>query len=297
MVRQSILFLACAALLVACNRSPLLSGPSRPEAPAELRMAAPPPPDIAIGGGAGAQQFSYSHTWTLVMAHDAVAARFDRAREFCLRDTALDCKLVSANLNNSGGDNPYSYAELQVLLPHGMLDRFEKALLAPVGHEKSGDAVLQSRNTQAQSVENEAGDAGQKVAQLTAYRDRLAQLAARPNLSVDDIIKLEAEQARVQGELDDALSHKRDLSDSIARESLSITLSERAPPQAGPVTQALQNAGETFLYSTAVAVGFVIGVVPWLPIIAAAIYLLLWLLRLFRRRQKVIVAPEKTAGG
>jgi len=297
MVRQSILFLACAALLVACNRSPIPSGMIRTEAPAELRMAAAPPPEIAIGGGAGAQQFSYSHTWTLVMSHDAVAARFDRAREFCLRDAALDCKLVSANLNNSGGETPYTYAELQVLLPHGMLDRFEKALLVPVGHEKPGDAVLQSRTTQAQSVENEAGDAGQKVAQLTAYRDRLAQLVGRPNLSVDDIIKLEAEQARVQGDLDEALSHKRDLSDSIARESLSMTLSERAAPEPGPVTLALENAGQTFLYSTAVAVGFVIGIVPWLPIIAAGIYLLLWFLRLFRRRQKVIVAPDKTAGG
>ncbi|HXC54839.1 MAG TPA: DUF4349 domain-containing protein [Rhizomicrobium sp.] len=296
MVRKAIVVVACALTLAGCGDR---AGPSRyglADARGGLMNRIVPPADIEVAADSTApapvpgatQQFSYTHAWSVRMSHESVQPRFARARDACLKDRSLDCKLVSAELSVGDGESSYTSATLVVQLPHGRLDGFEHALLAPLAGERPGDAAIDARSTQAQSVETAAGDASRKVAQLTAYRDRLAEIARRPNLSVDDIIKLEAERARVQGDLDDATGHQRDLTDGIAREAVTITLSERSVP-VGPFGQLARNAASTLAESTAGAILFLIGLLPWLPILAAGIYAVSWLWRLFRRRQKAPV--------
>lgn len=297
MVRASIVIAFCAVLLAGCDNGGYVAKDYRgPGAPPPFV----PPPEInpsvdapAAGVVAEpAQQFSFSHVWNLRMARAAVSPRFTRARDLCLRDRALSCRLVSANLQNDP-DSATTAASLTVLLPHARLDGFERALLAPVKGEKPGDAKMASRSSQAVSVETAVSDTARTVARLTAYRDRLAEIAKRTNMTVEDIIKLEAERARVQTELDDATNRQRDLTDGIARESVTIFLSPRYEPVApvGPLTQAVRDAGDTLTQNAAAALRFTIGALPWLPIVAAGIFLLQWLWRLFRRRRQAIVAP------
>jgi len=175
-----------------------------------------------------------------------------------------------------------------VQLPHAGLAPFERALLTPVRGEKPGDAVMVSRQTQAQSVETQASDTGRKVAQLTGYRDRLAALEKRSDLSVDDLIKLEGEESRVQSELDAATGQQHTLTDGIAREDVTIQLNEtpEIAESVGPITQAWRDAGETLALNAASALRFVIAALPWLPIIAAGIFAVARLWRLFRRRRQ-----------
>jgi len=296
MVRKSILFLACALLLAGCGDR---SAPGRGQDHYDVRgglmnriMPAPMMADLVASPtpSGDSQQFSYSHNWNLEMPRAAVVARFRRARDLCLTDRTLDCKLTSANLVSGNGDDGFVSATLAVELPHAKLDTFERALLAPVAGESRGAAVMTSRATQAQSVETEAGDASHKVAELTAYRDRLADIAKRPNLAIDDVIKLEAERARVESDLDTALATARGLTAGIARESVTIQLSERSEA-VGPFGRVWRDAGDVLAGNAADALLFLIGALPWLPILAAGIYAVSWLWRLFRRRQKAIVPP------
>jgi hypothetical protein len=280
MVRHATVFITCGLLLAACGPSSGGRLAAENGRPAAMDMVAP--------GGAPAtpQQFSYSHAWSLLMAHAAVGPRFERAHDACLKDASLNCKLISANIETSdSGDAPYSLANLQVLLPHGKLEMFEKALLTPVAGESPGDVTVHSKSTRADSVENAAGDVALKVKQLTAYRDRLAALAARPNLSIDEIIRVESEQARVQGDLDDALGRQRDIGDGIARETLSVDLTERVVSE-GPIARVWRHGADLFADSAASALQFLVQIVPWLPILAAGLFAVSWLWRLFRRRRE-----------
>jgi len=95
---------------------------------------------------------------------------------------------------------------------------------------------------------------------------------------------------RVQVELDEAADQQRDLTGGIARESVTINLVERIEPE-GPFDRVVRQAGSTLADSTSSAILFLIGSVPWLPIVAAAIFLVSWLWRLFQRRRKANVAP------
>src|SRR5258707_610582 len=99
MVRHAIVFGACVLLLAGCGPGGMMvaRGPAQGGRPMDMavELAAPSPPGAT-------QVFSYSHSWMLDMAHDAVAPRFERARDFCLHDKMLSCRLVAANLSSTG---------------------------------------------------------------------------------------------------------------------------------------------------------------------------------------------------
>jgi hypothetical protein len=230
------------------------------------------------------------------MAQEAIPARFDRARKQCLEDKALQCRLSSANLTvGDGSPDSATRGTMDILLPRGKVDIFREHLLAPVAGEAAGDSHIQAETAQMDSVEG--ADTARKIAALTVYRDKLAALTERPNLSIDDTIKLLAELARVQDELDTALDGKRAADSSVAWESVHIDFAERAATQPGPIEQAWRNAGGTFFESTGSVLEFLVRLVPWLPVMGIAIYFLFRLLRLFRRPQRVIVPAEKPSGG
>jgi hypothetical protein len=267
-----------------------LAGCTRNGGPAERLMLSrdyavqdkpPSPPDQS-------QIFSFSHSLTLLMGHEAVKTRYDMARESCLHDASLHCKLQSASLDEAADG---ASAHLEVALPHDRLAAFEAHLLKP-----EGDVEVRSRSTRAESVENQASDTDKKIAQLGKYRDGLAELAKRPNLSVDDFIKVQSELSKTEADLDEALAQKRDIALRIARELLSVDLEERVTA-ASPLGQVWSGARDMLVYSTADVLRFLIQMVPWLPVIVAVFFLVRWLWRIARRRPDVAKSAEINSGG
>ena len=254
-----------------------------------------PAPAVNIVAGGRSQLFSYSHALTLLMSHDAVQARYDRARESCLRNAFLRCKLLTANASQDGGA---ASAHLEVALPHDKIAGYEAEMLKPMAVDKDG-VEIRSRSTQAQSVENEASDTEKKVAQLSKYRDGLAELAKRPNLGVDDFIKVQEELSKTEADLDEALGQKRDIGDRIARESLSVDLVQRldAVQQVSPIGEVWREAGDLLLASTADVLRFVLQIVPWAPVGVGLFFLLRWLFRIARRRPAIAKSKEASNGG
>jgi hypothetical protein len=285
MLRQISCLLIVTLVLAGCGRrqeTEMLLSRGRLQAPAELAAA----PEIAIASNASGQIFSYSHTISLLMARDAIRERYDRARMLCLQERAMRCKLMTASLDDSDAAS----AHLEVALPHDKIAAYEANLLKPVQKDKDGIEVT-SRTTRAESVETQASDTDKKVAQLTKYRDGLAELAKKPNLNVDDFIKVQEELSKTEADLDEALSQKRDIGDRIARESLTIDLTQRFET-VSPLGQAWRDSGDLLTASTADMLRFVVQMIPWLPIMAALFFLLRWAVSKIARR-RVAVAKSK----
>jgi hypothetical protein len=213
-----------------------------------------------------AQVFSYSHSLGLILPHGGVKSSFEKAREACLHAAALKCELVSASLSSG---EVSAYATVVVALPHDKVAVFEKSLT-------NAGASVQSRTTNAENVTTEASDNDRKIAQLTAWRDRLAALAKRSDLSVADVMKVEAELSKVEADLGAALAEKRDIGNRIAKELVAVSFSEKEGAFA-PIGRVFANADATLTDSTASAIEFLIRVVPWLPIILAGLWLVRWL--------------------
>jgi len=267
-MRCKILIVGLSALaLLGCNRA---GGPMRQLA--EVRADRD-----------GSPQFSFTNFWSFEMRRETIVPRFERTRAACLSDKSLNCKLLTASINTVGDSTVYPTASLDVLLPHNQVDSFKKRILTPVANEPAGEATVRSSSTRAENVEDESADADRKVLRLTAYRDRLIALSKRPNLNIEDTIRLEAEISRVQGELDDATKSKVSTDGRVARETVSISF--EAFPQSA-IGSVFSRAADTFIQSIANALEFLIGSIPWLPIVAAAVALITWLVRFLWRHKR-----------
>jgi hypothetical protein len=196
--------------------------------------------------------------------------------------------LVTASLDEAADG---ASAHLEVALPHDKLAPFEARLLKP-----EGEVEVRSRSTRAESVEVQASDTDKKVAQLSKYRDGLAELAKRPDLGVDDFIKVQGELSKTEADLDEALAQKRDIAGRIARELLSVDLEERVAA-ASPLGQVWNGAGDMLIYSTADVLRFLIEMIPWLPVIIGAFFLFRWLWRIARRRPAIAKSAQANGGG
>jgi len=278
MRRKFIILIFAAAVLASCGPS---SGPygGFPQALYSRTMRDQAP-----------QVFSYSHFLMLAMSHESIDPRFERARDKCLHDAALSCTLISASV--SATDGTYyknSEATLAVAMPHEKIAVFEKSLLEPVPQDGAVAVTVQSRSTRAENVTNEASDLDHKIAQLTNYRDSLAALAKRGDLAVSDIMKIDAELSKVQGDLDMALAQKRDVGERIAKEQLTVSFGEQ-PDALAPIARAWSNARISFIDSTADAINFLIRALPWLPIVAGGVWLISLFWRWFRRKKPAATA-------
>ena len=241
-----------------------------------------------VGGGAQTgESFTYDHTLAVSMASDRIKARFERARDRCQSDAALKCKVVSASFNIMGNPNaPLPVAYLSVALPHDGITVFEASLLVPLPDEEPGDVVVRSRAMTAQNVTQQVTDLDRRLAQLADYRDRLSDLSKRRNATTDDLIKIEGELSKTQSDLEQLDAQKRQLAERIAKENMNITF--EAQSTAGdafqPVRDVFQSSLRILGQSTGEALSFLIRLLPWLPVIALALYAIAWLWRRLRRK-------------
>lgn len=248
--------------------------------PAYMQASVPDPP-------ATGDAFTYSHTVRLEMARNAIRPHFERARDNCLNDAGLSCSLVSSTVD-IGSNRQYreSYARLSVLVPHDRIDAHRESLLQPL--DGFGVAELRSRSTDAGNVTKHSADVERKLTQLVSYRDRLDKLSTRTDLRVDELIKLATELASTQSNIEQATAQKQGIDVRIARDHVTITFIERPSfvDVFRPALLAWRGGFETFGNSTGAAVTFVIAIVPWLPIIALAFFVLARLWRKMRRKRQ-----------
>jgi len=258
--------------------------------PPEMRSPPPPfvpPPDIIIGGRA---LFSLQHDLTLTMPHDSVAARFAAARDACLKDKALQCILTSASLTVEQTVS----ARLEVALPHDKVAPFESRLMKRLPQDGAGKVDVTSSSTTTQNETSAAADAERELAQAREYRDQLEELATRPNLTVDEVIKIHTELQQAQEALDAAEAAKRASDSKIVLERMNISFEEAAVPVTTDAFAGFwQNAHDVFMASVADMLLRLVNALPWLPIALV----LAGIAARFMGRVRVVRTRRKAASG
>lgn len=292
MLRKTLIAAAVLLLAAGCGKSDdqdkevHLNMPTPNAAPvlAEQMRAAPPPfvppPDIAIGAKGPNALFSLRHDLTVAMARDAVAARFQAARDACLKDKALHCVLTSASLSVSQIVN----AQLQVALPHDQVAAFERRLLAPLPQDRNGMPEITARSTSVENQTEAAADVERQLTQAVAYRDKLEELSKRPNLTVDEVIKIHEQLTEAQAAVETALAAKRVSDSDIRLEKMDIALEERIVPVARSAFAGFwTNTGAVFMASTAEMLLRIVNALPWLPLALV----LAWIVARFVKRLRL----------
>jgi hypothetical protein len=253
-------------------------------------MAAPAPAPAAAAPAADAlaqtAKLAYRHNLQLEMAASSIEPRYNRAVKDCQQNTALNCVILNSSISlsdSSGGARPS--ASLTVRLSHGAVAPFEGGLLAPLPGEAAGDTVTRSRSTSAEDLTNAIADVDRRQAQLTDYRDRLTALLSRPDVKVEDLIKIESEISETQSQLDVIAAQQKTLNQRVDTEIVSVSLNAHAAlgNVTGPIVLAWREAGPILGESTATALRFAIGILPWLPIVAIGLLIIRLAFRRWRR--------------
>jgi hypothetical protein len=274
--------LGLAIAVAGCDKAP-------PPAPAAAPLASaanstPAGRSFAVAGRAA--KLAYSHDLELDMPAAGVKPRYERAVERCLDDAAFNCVVLRSSFGTGeqfGQGRPS--ATLTVRLPHDAVAPFEDALLAPVPGEAPGAAVLRSRSTVADDLTGAIEDVTRRQGQLADYRDRLSELAKRPDVKVEDLIKIESELSSTQSQLEELAAQLKALGRRVDTESLTVSFAARdaAGNLTAPILQAWRQASRILGDSTAVALRCVVAALPWLPLVAIALLLLRLVLRRWRR--------------
>jgi hypothetical protein len=291
-LRKFGLCILAAVILAGCDKPRQKDGNevhiSLPNTNAMVRTEAPPPPfvppsDIVVTTNAPNAIFSLRHELTIAATHDSVAAHFQNGRDACLKDADLYCILTSASLTVSKTVS----AHLDVALPHEKVALFEKRLLKDLPQDGSIVPKITSRSAISENETQANADVGRQLIQAEAYRDTLEALAKRPNLTVDETIKIHEELSQAQAAVESAEAAKHASDSHIRLEHLSISFEEiTTPNNSSPFENFWKDAGAIFMASIADMLLRIVNALPWLPLATLLAFFATRAMRWVRRDHK-----------
>lgn len=270
-----------------------------PAAMEEAPAAAPAPPPVDADQSAntstatpGANQpnqpagptpvlyLAYTYALGLELPSQRLSAVMDRHVQACQAAGPRLCQLISSNRT---GD-PDSYMEGYVSLrgEPNWLNNF-KAGMAQQADEAGGRII--SENTTSEDLTRQIVDTEARLRAQTALRDRLQELLRSRPGRLADLLEVERELARVQGDIDSVQSTLAAMRTRVSMSELTLTY-RSSPRAAGSDTlEPLRQAFANFL--GIIVAGFAAIITIFAALIPFAIVLipLGWLLLRWRRQR------------
>lgn len=209
---------------------------------------------------------AYEHAVSVELDRQALPERLRELEAACKADSASSCTIIESSLR------------WRDRLPGASI----RMRLAPGGVEglialASRGGKIVERTTHAEDLAQPVADTERSLALLGVHRDRLVDIMKRKELPLDQLITVSKELATVQSQIESASSTHANLRRRIDTDLLTVGLS---PPMADifsettPVSDALRASGANFREATAMVIGFVSGLVPWLFVILPGLVLL-----------------------
>jgi hypothetical protein len=304
-MRRFVAGLVLASLLMACGQQMDESPGSAPReesygeaAPAP--PAAPPPPPAPTDADGGQQQapttqpgqpsqpagptpilyLAYSYGVGLEVPSQRLSGVMDRHVQACQSAGPRLCQLIGSNRQ---GD-PDSYMQGYVSL------RAEPAWLRTfmAGLENQADEAggrIVSQTVQSEDLTRQIVDTEARLRALTALRDRLeALLRSRPG-RLSDLLEVERELARVQGEIDATQSNLVVMRTRVAMSELTLNYQSSPRPVGSDTLEPLRNALADFLGIIVGGFAAIIYVIAGLIPLAIVVVPLVWLALRWRKRR------------
>ncbi len=306
-MRRFMAGLALVSLLAACGQADQFPGTATEEsasyggmadmdraqsAPAAAPAPAAPPMDGEAGeaaqgpsptpGQAGGPMpvlyLAYSYAMGLEVPSDRLSAVMDRHIEACQSAGPRLCQLIGSN--RYGDPQSQMNGNVSLRGEPAWLQTFMGGINAEA--EQAGGRLV-SRSVNSEDLTRQIVDTEARQRALTSLRDRLqALLRSRPG-RLSDLLEVERELARVQGELDAIASSLAVMRTRVSMSQLDLTY-QSAPRSVGSDTfRPLRDALANFLNIVVIGFSVIIGIIAALIPIAVVVIPLAWLLLRWRR--------------
>lgn len=260
------------------------------DAPAPPATTTPGAPVTGVGMAPTTPMLAYSYGFDIQAPSDRARALMLRHQAACAAAGPAQCQVVSAN--ESKTDQDQFSGNLQLRAAPGWLDRFRAGLDQDAAG--AGGHVIGSR-VESEDLTRAIVDSDAALRARTTLRTRLeALLATRPG-ELSDLLEVERELARVQGEIDATQSELAVMRTRVATSAVTLNYGSRGVLARPDVFQPIIDALNSSLSLLAQSVGAIIHIIavlaPWVLVIGGLLWLFRKRLPKFGRRPAVTVVP------
>jgi hypothetical protein len=252
------------------------------EAPAKLSRSAPAPiPDEPGTEPMGGQMLAYTYDATVTLPSGAVGDVMTAHREACQAAGSATCQVLSASVY--GQDEERVSASLSFRAAPAYLAGFRASL---AGDAAEAGGRLTAEQQRVENLTRQITDLSARLGAQETLRDRLIALLERSDGEVGELLQVERELARVQGEIESMVSQLRYLEGRVSMSLMTVqyepTIEAFSPGKRQPLLDAFRDFFGILAESLAGFIRFVALALPWLVIGLPVLWLIL---RRFRRRR------------
>ncbi len=257
------------------------SQPSQ-DASADVRESAPE----TSGGGNSERLIAYSYGYQLETPAAATESLVAAHRDACIAAGPDTCQVVNANIHEQGDRGVSGTLSLRAV--PAWIDGFRSGLS---GQLETADGRIRNQTQSAEDLTATIVDLEARLIAKETLRTRLTALLERPGASVEELVRVERELARLQGDIEGSQARIRALRGRVSMSALTVNYASRIEPVSrsafDPLGRALRNLTGDFARGLADVLGFIAGFLPWLIVILPVAWLgNRWISGLLRQRRK-----------
>ncbi|HVY85690.1 MAG TPA: DUF4349 domain-containing protein [Caulobacterales bacterium] len=283
--------LALAALLVGCGQTvtpsestnaaaPMMAAEERASGGEAQDQAAPSPqPHQPSQQPQDASYLAYTYGVSMELPAANVAGLMDAHVRACQQAGPRLCQLISSS--RSGDPESAVSGTVEIRGEPTWLRRFMDGLSGQVG---AAGGRITGQTTAAEDLTRDIVDTEARLRASHTLRDRLQQLLASRPGKLSDLLDIERELARVQGEIDSTESQLAVMRARVDMSVLTLTYSSTAQSIRSDTFKPLGDALAGFLGWIVIGVASIVTVIaillPWVVVI----WLIVWLVLTLRRR-------------
>lgn len=299
---------AASALLTGCQEGPRQYADESVDV--ELMEAAPAAPAMDAVASAPSMQSSaaapvapnigpsiaYAYRFGLELPAEAATRLMAKHEQACTAAGPAACQVIGSNSSRVGRDSVE--ARLEMRGTPAYVARFRAGL---DGEARGAGGRVAEQAVESEDLTQQLVDTEARMRAMETLRDRLQQLLATRSGPLEQLLQVERELARVQGELDATRSALAVMRTRVQTSKLDVTYraaGQLAPDSAArPVLDALNSASYAFMSSLGVLILFIASVLPVVLVGVPLIWLLWRWRRSVRSRKAAEAARKKKAEG
>lgn len=229
-----------------------------------------------------ASYLAYSYNYGYELPAKAVSPTMQAHAKTCMEAGPNICQVL--NSNTSGGHNNYASAQLRLRAEPEWLKTFSNEMSESV---KEAKGKMVNSNVSAEDLTRSILDTDARLKAQKTLRTRLEGLLETRDAKLPDLLALERELARVQGEIESQTTRLNVLKKRVSMSVVNINYQSESVAVSGgtftPITNALKGFFGELSYGIAGVIEFFARILPWLIFV---ILPGLWLLRRFWRGRK-----------
>jgi hypothetical protein len=224
------------------------------------------------------------HEFDIITPESELQKSWESVIAFC---ATIQCEVISSSVTARAADSVPSGTMSLRVAPQDLTKLF--------AHIQKLGKIAQHA-TEREDKTTAVVDTDAKVKNLTAFRDNLRAMLAKPSATVKDLIEIQQKLTETQSELDSETANRRILANETEKIFVHLSFRVREPRGTARglalISDALRESGSDLAESTAFLITTIVTVIPWLIVIVPALWLLARTWRRLRRNRTVSPPPS-----